>query len=306
MSETRTASAETRSRQEPGAAWRHATGTLALDRPRILGIVNVTPDSFSDGGHFLSPDDARRQADRLIAEGADVIDIGGESTRPQGATVVEADEERRRVIPVIDAVRRSHPSVPISVDTTKASVARAALDAGASIVNDVSGFRLDQSMATLCAETGAGVVLMHSRGDVATMATFAHANYGDDPVGEVIDELRAAVANALEAGVARDRIVIDPGIGFSKRSEGSIGVLSQLRRFEAVGFPILVGASRKRFIGEITGVVAPGDRAAGTAGANVAALERGARLFRVHDVKASRDALDVAWAVMRGGGGGAW
>ena len=147
---------------------------------------------------------------------------------------------------------------------------------------------------------------MHSRGDVATMATFAHANYGDDPVGEVIDELRAAVANALEAGVARDRIVIDPGIGFSKRSEVSIGVLSQLRRFEAVGFPILVGASRKRFIDEITGVAAPSDRAAGTAGANVAALERGARLFRVHDVKASRDALDVAWAVMRGGGAGAW
>lgn len=302
MNETRTANgSDTRSRHESGGVWRHATGMLSLDRPRIVGIVNVTPDSFSDGGRFLAPDDARRHADRLVAEGADVIDIGGESTRPQGATAVEADEERRRVIPVIEAVRRTHPSVPISIDTTKASVARSALEAGASIVNDVSAFRLDGAMAELCGASGAGVVLMHSRGDVATMATFAHANYGDDPVGEVIDELRASVGNAIQAGVARDSVVIDPGVGFSKQSEVSLAVLAQLGRFAALGFPILVGASRKRFIGEITGVQTPSERGAGTAGANVAALERGARLFRVHDVKTSRDALDVAWAVMRSG-----
>ena len=301
-SETRTASSsDTRSRRESDGAWRHATGTLTLDRPRILGVVNVTPDSFSDGGRFLSRDEARRHADRLIAEGADVIDVGGESTRPQGATAVEADEERRRVIPVIEAVRRGHPSLPISIDTTKASVARAALEAGASIVNDVSAFRLDAAMAEVCAASGAGVVLMHSRGDVATMATFAYADYGEDPVGEVIDELRAAVGNAIEAGVARDSVVVDPGIGFSKHSEVSLAVLAQLGRFAALGCPILVGASRKRLIGEITGVPTPNERAAGTAGANVAALERGARLFRVHDVKTSRDALDVAWAVMRSG-----
>jgi len=305
MSETRTAGGpDARSRTESEPVWRHATGLLVLDRPRILGIVNVTPDSFSDGGRFLAPDDARRHAERLIAEGADAIDIGGESTRPQGAIVVEAVEEERRVIPVIEAVRREHPSVPISIDTTKAPVAQAALDAGASIVNDVSALRLDPRMRAVCASGRAGVVLMHSRGDVATMATFAHADYGDDPVGEVVEELRVSVAKAIDGGVARDSIVVDPGVGFSKRSEVSIATLAQLGRFAVLGCPILVGASRKRFIGEITGVPTPSERAAGTAGANVVALERGARLFRVHDVKASRDALDVAWAVMRSGG--AW
>jgi dihydropteroate synthase len=293
---------------EPAAAWRHATGALALDRPRILGIVNVTPDSFSDGGSVVTLDDARRRVDRLIAEGADVIDVGGESTRPQGAQVVDAEEERRRVVPVIQAVRREHPSMPISVDTTKAAVAHASLEAGASIVNDVSAFRLDEAMPRVCAAAGAGVVLMHSRGDVATMATYAHATYGDDPVGEVIAELRAAADAAAQAGVSPDRIVLDPGVGFSKKSETSIAVLADLRRLVALGYPVLVGASRKRFIGEITGVAQPSDRVAGTVGANVAALQRGARLFRVHDVKPSREALDVAWAILRGDarGGAAW
>jgi dihydropteroate synthase len=284
---------------ETRGAWRHATGALALDRPRILGIVNVTPDSFSDGGRLPTLDDARRHVERLIAEGADVIDIGGESTRPQGARGVDAEEEQRRVVPLVQAVRRDHPAVPISVDTTKAAVASASLEAGASIVNDVSAFRLDNAMARVCAAAGAGVVLMHSRGDVATMATYAHATYGDDPVGEVIAELRDAAGVALSAGVARDRIVLDPGIGFAKRSATSIAVLSELSRLVALGYPVLVGASRKRFIGEITGVAEPRERVGGTIGANIAALERGARLFRVHDVKPSREALDVAWAIMR-------
>jgi dihydropteroate synthase len=279
--------------------WRHATGALALDRPRILGIVNVTPDSFSDGGRILTLDDARRHVERLIAEGADAVDIGGESTRPQGARAVDAEEEQRRVVPLVEAVCRDHPAVPISVDTTKAAVAYASLEAGASIVNDVSGFRLDDAMARICGAAGAGVVLMHSRGDVATMATYAHATYGDDPMGEVIAELRAAVGGAQSAGVARDRIVLDPGIGFAKRSATSIAMLSELSRLVALGYPVLVGASRKRFIGEITGVAEPSGRVAGTIGANVAALEHGARLFRVHDVKPSREALDVAWAIMR-------
>jgi dihydropteroate synthase len=299
---------------------RHATGALSLDRPRIRGVVNMTPDSFSDGGRLLTLDDARRHVDRLVAEGADVIDIGGESTRPQGARSVDAEEELRRVVPLVQASRRDHPAVPISVDTTKAAVARASLEAGASIVNDVSAFRLDDAMARVCAAAGAGVVLMHSRGDVATMATYAHATYGDDPVGEVIAELRDAAGGALSAGVARDRIVLDPGIGFAKRSATSIAVLSELSRLVALGYPVLVGTSRKRFIGEITGVAEPSERVGGTIGANVAALERGARLFRVHDVKPSREALDVAWAIMasartgdagadtgRGtGGGAAW
>ena len=277
--------------------WRHATGSLALDRPRILGILNVTPDSFSDGGRFASLDDARRHAERLIREGADVLDVGGESTRPQGATPVSADEELHRVMPVIEAVLRDAPQVPISIDTVKAGVAREALAAGASILNDVSGFRLDPTMAELCARTGAGVVLMHSRGDVADMATFAHATYGTDIVGDVIGELQSSLACASAAGVARDHLVVDPGIGFAKRGEHSLAVLGQLRRITALGLPVLVGVSRKRFIGELTGERVASERVAGTVGANVAALERGARLFRVHDVKPNREALDVAWAV---------
>jgi len=285
--------------RENAPVWRHATGVLALDRPRILGIVNVTPDSFSDGGRLLTLDDARRHVERLIAEGADAVDIGGESTRPQGARAVGEEEERRRVVPLVQVVRRDYPAVPISVDTTKAAVASASLEAGASIVNDVSAFRLDDAMARVCAAAGAGVVLMHSRGDVATMATYAHATYGDDPVGEVIAELRAAAGGALSAGVARDRIVLDPGLGFAKRSATSIEILSGLSRLVALGYPVLVGASRKRFIGELTGVAEPSERVGGSIGANVAALERGARLFRVHDVKPSREALDVAWAIVR-------
>ena len=279
--------------------WRHATGTLSLDRPRIVGIVNVTPDSFSDGGMLRTVDDARRHVDRLVHEGADVVDIGGESTRPQGATPVSSDEELRRVIPVVEAVRRDHPSLPISVDTVKADVARAAMAAGASIVNDVSAFRLDAAMADVCGATLAGVVLMHSRGDVASMATFEHANYGSDVVGEICAELEPSVRRARAAGVQREAVVLDPGIGFSKRAEHSLAVLADLPRLTRLGFPVLVGVSRKRFISAIIEAPAPGDRVFGTVGANVAALERGARLFRVHDAKVNRDALDVAWAIMQ-------
>jgi len=279
--------------------WRHATGILTLDRPRVVGIVNVTPDSFSDGGMLRTVDDACRHVDRLVAEGADVVDVGGESTRPQGATPVDSDEEIRRVIPVVEAVRREYPDLPISVDTVKARVATAAMSAGASIVNDVSSFRLDRDMASVCAETEAGVVLMHSRGDVATMATFEHAQYGGDVAGEVCSELASSVERALSDGIRRDALVVDPGIGFAKRGEDSLAVLAALRRFAALGYPVLVGVSRKRFIGAITNAALPGDRVFGTVGANVAALERGARLFRVHDVKPNRDALDVAWAIMQ-------
>jgi dihydropteroate synthase len=282
--------------------WHHATGTLPLDRPRILGVVNVTPDSFSDGGRLASVDDARRLIDRMLAEGADAIDVGGESTRPQGATAVSVDDELQRVLPVIEAAVRDHPDVLLSIDTVKSQVAQCALDAGASIVNDVSAFRLDPAMAKLCAVRRAGVVLMHSRGDVADMATFAHASYAD-LVNEVMSELALQVEGARDAGIAHEQIVIDPGIGFSKRGEHSLRMLHELGTFGSLGFPILVGVSRKRFIGEITGVKLPADRVAGSIGANVAALSRGAMLFRVHDVKPHRDALDVAWAIARVGEG---
>ncbi len=281
--------------------WRHASGVLSLDRPHILGILNATPDSFSDGGRLQSLADARRHADQLIAEGADVVDIGGESTRPQGALPVPADEELRRVLPVIEAVRADHPGVPISVDTVKARVAREALAAGASIVNDVSGLRLDADMASVCAAGGAGVVLMHSRGDVADMATFVHAVYGVDVVGEVTAELRGMATVGERAGIPAACIVVDPGLGFAKRSEHSLAVLAGLARIAALGWPVMVGASRKRFVGELTKVTSPRERVAGTVGANVSALERGALLFRVHDVRPSREALDVAWAIRQSG-----
>lgn len=280
--------------------WRHASGTLSLDRPRILGVVNVTPDSFSDGGRLKTVDDAMCLIDRLVNDGADVIDIGGESTRPQGAIAVSVDEELARVIPVIERARRKHPDMLLSIDTVKSRVAEAALAAGASIVNDVSGFRLDADMAGVCATHGAGVVLMHSRGDVADMATFAHADYADLVV-DVMHELQVQIDSARRAGIADEQIVIDPGIGFSKRGEQSLTMLNRLDEFATLGHPILVGVSRKRFIGEITGVKVPADRIAGTIAANVAALDRGARLFRVHDVKPNREALDVAWAIASAG-----
>lgn len=282
-------------------SWKHATGELALDRPRLMGILNVTPDSFSDGGEYFSLGAAVAHAERLVAEGADVLDVGGESTRPQGASPVGVEEELRRVVPVVEAIRTRLPDVPISVDTVKSAVAEAVLSAGASIINDVSGFRLDRLMAGVCAAHGAGVVLMHSRGSVADMATFVHATYGADVVGEVAAELRERVAVANEGGVERGRIVVDPGIGFAKRGEHSVAVLAGLERIARLGLPVLVGASRKRFIGELTGVSVAGERGIGSVAAHVAACERGARIFRVHDVRLHREALAVSWAIMTSG-----
>jgi dihydropteroate synthase len=279
--------------------WVHAGGAIPLDRPIIMGILNVTPDSFSDGGDFFSADDALARAERMLAEGGDIIDIGGESTRPQGATPVDADEERRRVLPVIAAVRRRFPEAVISIDTVKADVAGDALREGATIVNDVSAFRLDPHMADVCAGIGAGVVLMHSRGGVSEMATFEHAIYGSDVMGEVIDELLPRAQAAEAAGVRREAVVLDPGIGFSKRSEHSLAVLSELPRLTEMGYPVLIGVSRKRFIGELTGIRDAAQRVHGTTGANVMALAGGARIFRVHDVGAARQALDVAWAILQ-------
>jgi dihydropteroate synthase len=278
------------------AHWQISGRSLPLDRPLIMGILNVTPDSFSDGGRFFSLDTAVAQAHKLVEEGADIIDVGGESTRPQGAKAVDSEEERRRVIPVIQAIAKGLPETPLSVDTVKAEVARAALDAGAQIVNDVSGFRLDPRMGEICAAAGAGVVLMHSRGSVSEMGTYAHANY-DDVVDDVLAELRDQVTAARNAGVANKCIAIDPGIGFAKRGEHSLSILAALPQLAGWGYPVVVGVSRKRFIGEIAGVTEPSERVYGTVGANVAALDRGARIFRVHDVAANRQAIDVAWAV---------
>ena len=281
--------------------WQLRTRTLDLDRPVVVGILNVTPDSFSDGGRHDTPEAALAHARRLVAEGADVLDVGGESTRPQGAVPVSAAEERARVVPVVRLLRRELPGVPVSVDTVKAEVAEAVLDEGADAINDVSAFRLDPRMAQICARAGCGVILMHSRGEVHDMGTFAHADYDGDASRMVMAELRERVDHARGAGVAADGVVVDPGVGFAKRAATSLGVLAALPELAAWGYPVMVGVSRKRFIGEITGVTEPQERVHGTTGANVAALCLGARLFRVHDVRAAREALDVAWAVRRAG-----
>ncbi|CAA9319809.1 MAG: Dihydropteroate synthase [uncultured Gemmatimonadaceae bacterium] len=281
--------------------WRVRGRDVALARPFVVGILNVTPDSFSDGGRYSAVDAAVARAEAMAAEGADAVDVGGESTRPQGATPVDAAEERRRVLPVVAELARRMPSLVVSVDTVKATVAAAALDAGAHVVNDVSAFRLDANMAAVCARAGAGVVLMHSRGTVSEMGTYLHAAYGDDPAADVIAELGTAVDRARDAGVADAAIVLDPGLGFAKRSADSLRLLSELPRLGAAGYPLMVGASRKRFVGELTGVQSPADRVHGTVGASVAALLRGAMLVRVHDVRAHREALDVAWAIAGAG-----
>jgi dihydropteroate synthase len=271
---------------------------LTLSRPLVMGILNVTPDSFSDGGQFFSSEAAVVHAKRLRDEGADIIDVGGESTRPQGAVAVDAAEELRRIEPVITAIADALTDVAISVDTVKVAVAQRALLAGAHIVNDVSAFRLDPRMGEICAGAGAGVVLMHSRGNVSEMGTYAYAQY-DNVVEEVLAELCDRVDAASTAGVAPECIAVDPGIGFAKRGEHSLEMLGALPELAALGYPVVVGASRKRFLGEIAGVKEPASRVFATVGANVAALERGARIFRVHDVAANRQALDAAWAIMQ-------
>jgi dihydropteroate synthase len=281
---------------EAPQVWRTARGAVALDRPVLMGILNVTPDSFSDGGRFAGRDAALAQADTLVDEGAAIIDVGGESTRPGREESVALEEELGRVVPVIEALVRARPELIVSVDTVKSAVARAALDAGAAIVNDVTAFRLDDAMATVAASAGAGVVLMHSRGGVLEIASYTYADYAGDVVGGVLAELRAAVAAATTAGLAPDAIAIDPGFGFSKTVEQNVLVFDQLPALQALGRPVLVGPSRKRFLGAVTGLpVEHRDRA--TAAACALAWERGARVFRVHDVAAAREALALAAAV---------
>jgi dihydropteroate synthase len=262
-----------------------------------MGILNVTPDSFSDGGAFDDPARAVAHAAEMIEQGADIIDVGGESTRPR-ATPVSAADERRRVVPAITALAREFPQTILSIDTVKAETAAAALGAGARIVNDVSGFRLDPEMPRLCAREACGVVLMHSRGTVSTMASYELAEY-HDVAGQLIGELRASLATAIAAGIDAEAIVLDPGLGFSKRAEHSLAAIAAVPAMVALGRPVMIGASRKRFIGDLTDVGEASGRQYGTVGANVAGLLLGARIFRVHDVAPTRQALDVAWAVMQ-------
>jgi dihydropteroate synthase len=258
-----------------------------------MGVVNVTPDSFSDGGRWLNADAAASHADDLVAEGAKIVDVGGESTRP-GAEPVDADTEAARVVPVIERIAATHTGVEVSVDTTKLAVAERAVAAGATFVNDVTAFRHDPGMAEFVSARGLRCCLMHMQGDPRTMQQ-------DPRYGDVVEEVRAFLSEraqaAIDAGVAPANIQLDPGIGFGKTLSHNLELLRRLDELVALGFPVVVGASRKSFIGMITGAQAH-DRVAGTIAANVMALERGASVFRVHDVAEARQALAVAAAVL--------
>jgi dihydropteroate synthase len=256
-----------------------------------MGVLNLTPDSFSDGGRFLDPGAAVARALALAEEGADILDVGGESTRP-GAPPVPVAEEIRRVVPVLERLRAAGFRVPVSVDTSKPEVARAALAAGAAMVNDVTALA-DPALAAVVAEAGVPVVLMHMRGTPRDMQERAAYR---DVVAEVREELAAALARAVGAGIDPARVVLDPGIGFAKSAAQSLEILARLRELAALGRPVLVGPSRKSFIGHVTGA-AVGDRLPGTLAAVAAAVLNGAAFVRVHDVAAARQAARVAAAV---------
>jgi dihydropteroate synthase len=282
--------------------WHIANRTLPIgERTLIMGILNVTPDSFSDGAQFLSVDAALAQARQMIEEGADIIDIGGESTRP-GAGVISPEEEMQRVIPVIE--RLAHEStVPISIDTTKSLVAAAALDAGASIVNDISALRFDFQIADEVAKVGAGLVLMHSRGTPATIHRLAPVA---DIIHEVTHSLRSSIAMAERRGVKPECIAIDPGIGFGKSQEQNVELIAKLDQIISAfpDFPLLIGPSRKSFLGKLLAddkgdPASVSERLHGTMATVTAAILHGAHIVRVHDVRAAVETVRVADAVKR-------
>lgn len=268
---------------------------LALDRPRIMGIVNVTPDSFSDGGWHATAAAAIAHGVRLVDEGAEILDVGAESTRP-GSDAVAVEEELARLLPVIEGLR-ARTAVPISVDTRKAEVMRRAAAAGAAILNDVSALTYDPASMDAAAASGLPVVLMHALGDPKTMQD--DPRY-DDVLLDVYDYLEARIAACEAAGIARERLVVDPGIGFGKTVEHNLALMAGLSIFHGLGVPVLLGASRKRFIGAITGQTVAAERVAGSVGAALAAAGQGAQILRVHDVAATRQALDVWLASVTG------
>jgi dihydropteroate synthase len=266
--------------------------------PVIMGVVNVTPDSFSDGGLFLGADAAVEHGRRLASEGADILDVGGESTRP-GAGPVAADEELRRVLPVVERLAADSgrgDAVRISIDTTKADVAQAALEAGAMIVNDVSALRFDPTLAGVIAESEARCCLMHMLGEPRTMQQ--DPRY-DDVVSDVKAFLEERLGFATDEGIAEERVWLDPGIGFGKTVEHNLELLRRLGEIVAIGRPVVIGTSRKSFLGKLAGGRDEGERLPGTIATNVLALERGATVFRVHDVAQNADALAVAAATFR-------
>jgi dihydropteroate synthase len=275
--------------------WRFHDREIPLgQRTLVMGIVNVTPDSFSDGGMFDDAEAAVKRALQLLEEGADVLDVGGESTRPRSDPVDE-DEERARVLPVIEGLRREAPEALLSVDTRKASVADEALAAGADVVNDI-GAGADPDMFGVVASARAGMVLMHMRGEPKTMQADPHY---DDVVTEVRGFLAERLEAAVAAGIGRDRLCIDPGIGFGKNLAHNLALLRSIRSFAELGVPVLVGASRKRFIGELSGAGDPADRLEGSVAAAVWCASQGVEMVRVHDVAPTVRALRVVDAIVR-------
>lgn len=263
-------------------------------KPLIMGILNVTPDSFSDGGNYSEAGKAIEQAKRMLSEGADILDIGGESTRP-GSVPVPPEEQIRRVLPVIKAIRTQlSETVTISIDTTSSEVAAVAVDAGANIINDVSAGADDAEIFSLAAKTKTGLVLMHRQGVPATMQDNP---FYRDVVGEVLSGLMQSIEQALSAGVEKKRLIIDPGIGFGKRKIDNLDLLANLNRLVATGYPVLLGTSRKRFMGSICAVEAPTELVTATAVTTALGVMAGVQIFRVHDVKENRQAADVAYAI---------
>lgn len=269
--------------------WECAGSVHELGRfPHLMGIVNVTPDSFSDGGSYLDVDAAVAHALQLVEDGADILDIGGESTRP-GSEPVSEEEELRRVVPVIARLSRE-TEIPISIDTSKAEVARRSIEAGAAIVNDISGLTFDTEMPAVCRDTNVGVICMHIQGTPQTMQNEPHYN---DVVGEICAFFTERL-NALEAGgISRERIVLDPGIGFGKTAEHNVEILANIHQLRSLGRPVLIGHSRKRFVGKVLGRPVD-ERSQGTVGISIALAMQSTDIIRVHDVHANRDAL-LAW-----------
>jgi dihydropteroate synthase len=279
-----------------GLVWRCRDRELPLgERTLVMGIVNLTPDSFSDGGMFEDADAAVGHGLRLLGEGADLLDVGGESTRP-GSDPVGAEEEAGRLLPVIEGLRREAPEAIVSVDTRKAAVARDAIAAGADIVNDIAA-GADADMFGVVASAGTGMILMHMQGEPTTMQQNPHY---DDVVAEVRGFLAERVVSAVAAGIGRDRLSIDPGIGFGKDLGHNLELLRSIGSFRELGVPVLVGASRKRFVGELSGVDDPADRLEGSIAAAVWCAGQGVHILRVHDVVPTARALRVADAIARG------
>ena len=265
-----------------------------LTAPIIMGILNVTPDSFSDGGKYTGIESALAQVNNMISAGVDIIDVGGESTRP-GSESVSGTEQIDRVVPVIKAIRQEMSgTIPISIDTTSSAVAEAALSAGATLINDISAGLHDEAILSLAAQRNVPIILMHIKGQPKNMQEAPHYQ---DVVAEVLMHLQERIEAALAAGVAKHNIAIDPGIGFGKRKQDNLELLAHLDKFVATGYPVLLGTSRKRFMGSLCSVTEPADLVCATAATTALGVLQGVQMFRVHDVKENRQAADVSWAI---------